>query len=152
MHFFSVETPLSFVEAQFESGLASFWTSEILVNADPFSDNDCGDFMEFKLVLDGDISIIKVSGRIELEKNQQFRNACLKNFSNKKVVFCMKNINFVGSTGIQHFFGVLNELNADKKLNVKIAGLGHDFKRLLSFTPCSNLEIHESIEGAVQSF
>lgn len=108
--------------------------------------------MEIKLVLDGDISIVALSGRIEIEKNQFFKKACLQKFSDKKVVFCMKNLNFVGSSGIQNFFSVLNDLNTTNKLNVKIAGLAPDFKRLFNFSECSSLEVHESIEGALQSF
>ncbi|MBO9667118.1 MAG: STAS domain-containing protein [Bdellovibrio sp.] len=108
--------------------------------------------MEVKLVLDGDITIVSLSGRIEIEKTQMFKSAVLSNFSDRKVVFCMKNLNFVGSSGIQSFFGVLNELNAAKKLNAKIAGLNPDFQRLLSFSECAALEVHENVEGALQSF
>lgn len=108
--------------------------------------------MEVKLVLDGDITIVSLSGRIEIEKTQSFKSACIQNFAQKKVVFCMKNLNFVGSSGIQTFFGVLNELNAANQMSVKIAGLNPDFQRLLSFTECSALEVHENIEGALQSF
>lgn len=108
--------------------------------------------MEVKLVLDGEIAIVSLSGRIEIEKTQSFKKACLQNFSNKKVVFCMKNLNFVGSSGIQNFFGVLNDLNQNKAMNVKIAGLNPDFQRLFSFSECQSLEMHESIEGALQSF
>ena len=108
--------------------------------------------MEVKIVLDGDIAVVSLSGRIEIEKTQSFKKACLQNFSEKKVVFCMKNISFVGSSGIQNFFGVLNDLNSNQKLNAKIAGLSPDFQRLFKFSECSNLEVHESIEGALQSF
>lgn len=108
--------------------------------------------MDLKLVLDGDITIISLSGRIEIEKTQSFRQACLSTLADKKVVFCMKNLNFVGSSGIQSFFGVLNDLNSNKKLNVKIAGLTPDFQRLFAFSQCPALEVHESIEGALQSF
>ena len=108
--------------------------------------------MEVKLLLDGDITVISLSGRIEIEKAQSFKNACMQKFANKKVVFCMKNLNFVGSSGIQNFFSILNEMNLDSKMNVKVAGLNPDFQRLFSFSECSNLEMHESIENALQSF
>lgn len=108
--------------------------------------------MEVKLVLDGDIAVVSLSGRIEIEKTQSFKQACLQNFSDKKVVFCMKNLHFVGSSGIQSFFSVLNDLNARNSMSVKIAGLTPDFHRLYSFSECANLEVHESIEGALQSF
>ena len=48
--------------------------------------------MEVKLLLDGDITVVSLSGRIEIEKTQSFKKACLQNFSDRKVVFCMKNL------------------------------------------------------------
>ncbi|KHD87325.1 MAG: anti-sigma factor antagonist [Bdellovibrio sp. ArHS] len=108
--------------------------------------------MQVKLVLDGDIAVVSLSGRVEIEKTLSFKKACLQNFSDKKVVFCMKNLSFVGSSGIQNLFNVLNDLNSNRKLNAKIAGLNPDFQRLFSFSECSSLEVHESIEGALQSF
>ncbi len=108
--------------------------------------------MELKLLRDGDISVVSLSGRIEIEKAQFFKNACLEKFKNKNIVFCMKSLSFVGSSGIQSFFGILNELNVSKKMNVKISGLSPDFRRLLQFTECSSLEVHEDIDGALKSF
>ncbi|MNT72837.1 hypothetical protein D3C72_2114750 [compost metagenome] len=64
----------------------------------------------------------------------------------------MKNLNFVGSTGIQSFFGVLNELKAHKKMDVRISGLNPDFQRLFQFSACAELEMHQDIENAIQSY
>jgi len=108
--------------------------------------------MEVRILLDGDVAVVSLSGRIEIEKAQSFKSACLQNFKNKKIVFCVKNLNFVGSSGIQSFFGILNDLNASNKMTAKIAGLYPNFQRLFSFTECSSLEVHESVEGALQSF
>jgi anti-anti-sigma factor len=108
--------------------------------------------MEVKLLLDGDITVVSLSGRIDIDKTQSFRSALLQNFPHKKVVFCMKNLNFVGSTGIQSFFSVLNDLKADKKMDVRISGLNPDFQRLFQFSGYSALEMHQDIENAIQSY
>lgn len=108
--------------------------------------------MEVKILLDGDIAVVSLSGRIEIEKTQSFKKACQQNFKDKKIVFCMKNLSFVGSSGIQSFFGVLNDLNASRTMTAKIAGLNPDFQRLFNFTECSSLEVHENVENAMQSF
>lgn len=108
--------------------------------------------MELKLLIDGEISVVSLSGRLEMEKAQQFKKACLQNFQDKNIVFCVKSLNFVGSSGIQSFFSILNELNASKKMNLKITGLSPDFQRLLQFSDCANLEVHEDIDRAVKSF
>lgn len=108
--------------------------------------------MEIRLVLDGDIAVVSLSGRIEMEKMMSFKKACLQRFADKKVVFCMKNLNFVGSSGIQNFFTILSDLNENKKMSARISGLNSDFQRLFQFSGCSNLELYENIEGAIQSF
>lgn len=108
--------------------------------------------MEIKLVLDGDITVVALSGRIEIEKAQAFKAACARSFANRKIVFCMKNLNFVGSSGIQNLFSALNDLNSSNKMTAKIAGLNQDFARLFQFSECPNLELHENVEGAIQSF
>lgn len=108
--------------------------------------------MDIRLVLDGDITVVSLSGRIEIDKNQNFKQACLKNFADRKVVFCMKNLNFVGSSGIQSFFSLLNELNRDNRMQVKVSGLNDDFRRLFAFSSLPSLEVHEDIENAIQSF
>lgn len=108
--------------------------------------------MEIKLLLDGEIAVVSLSGRIEVERTQFFKRACLQKFSDKKVVFCLKNLNFVGSSGIQNFFSILNDLNVSQRMNAKISGLTPDFKRLFNSSQCSSLEVHESIENALQAF
>lgn len=108
--------------------------------------------MNIKIVLDGDIAVVALSGRIEIEKTQSFKRACLQKFCDKKVVFCLRNLNFVGSSGIQNFFTVLNDLQGNNKMNVRLAGLSPDFQRLFQFSECRHLQLHDSIEGALQSF
>lgn len=108
--------------------------------------------MDVKLVLDGDITVVALSGRMEIEKAQAFKAACLRNFPNRKIVFCMRNLSFVGSSGIQSLFSALSDLNSSNKMNAKIAGLNQDFTRLFQFSECPNLELHENVETAIQSF
>ncbi len=108
--------------------------------------------MEVKLILEGDITIVSLSGRIDIEKTQMFKQACLQTLSQKKVVFCLKNLHFVGSTGIQSFFSVLNDLNDKNMLNAKVASLNPDFQRLFNFSAFTKLEAHETIENALLSW
>lgn len=108
--------------------------------------------MEAKFYQEGDVIVVWLSGRLDIDKTQAFRTACLQSLKGKNVVFCLKNLNFVGSTGIQTFFQVIRDFNKSKYFNAKIAELKPDFCRLLSATGSLDLEICENTDKALLSF
>lgn len=108
--------------------------------------------MEAKLQKHGDVTVVHLSGKIDLEKNQNFRTVFTKQFLNQKVIFCLQNLQFVGSSGIQTFFRTLQEIHSLNKHGIKVSGVKADFLRILQYTAVSNLEVHENAEVAVQSF
>lgn len=108
--------------------------------------------MNAQLSLQNDITVISLSGRMNIEKAAFLRNTCIKKFQNKKVIFCLNALHFVGSSGIQTFFQMMEELKATYGCEVKMAGLNTDFKRLWQYGQRSPLEIHDNIEKALGSF
>jgi anti-anti-sigma regulatory factor len=76
----------------------------------------------------------------------------LQSLRGKKVVFCLKNLNFVGSTGIQSFFQVIRDFNQNRHFKAKVSDLKPDFFRLLSSGGTADLEICENMAGALMSF
>ena len=96
----------------------------------------------------GEWTVVKIAGRIELEKAQTFRDACLKSLKNEKVVFELDRLQFVGSTGMTEFFECLHDIERMKGCGVKLVGLSSDFKRFVAFTKASQLKIHETLEEA----
>lgn len=108
--------------------------------------------MEAKLQRHGDITIVHLRGKLDLEKNQNFRTVCMAQFLNQKVIFCLKDLQFVGSSGIQTFFRTLQEVHQLNKHGIKVAGVKADFLRILQYTAVSGLEVHENSDVAVQSF
>lgn len=108
--------------------------------------------MEAKFYQEGEVTIVALSGRLCIEKAPAFKNACLQGLKGKKVVFCMKDLSFVGSTGIQSFFQTIREFNQSRHFNAKISDLKPDFCRLLSFGGTADLEVCENTAGAVMSF
>lgn len=108
--------------------------------------------MEAKVYLEGEITVVALSGRLSIEKAPAFKAACLQSLKGKKVVFCMKDLSFVGSSGIQGFFQMIREFNQSKHFEAKIADLKPDFYRLLAFSGVSGLEICENTAGALSSF
>ncbi len=104
--------------------------------------------METSIRRQGEWTVVKISGRIELEKAQAFREACLKSLKNEKVVFVLDRLQFVGSTGMSEFFECLHDIENMKGCGVKLVGLSSDFKRFVAFTKASQLKIHETLEEA----
>jgi anti-anti-sigma factor len=107
-----------------------------------------GGFMEAKFYKDGEFTIVALSGRLEIEKTHAFREACMTSLKGHKVIFCMKDLNFVGSTGIQGFFQIIREFNQKSSVKAKIAALKPDFHRLVFVAQGVDLDICESVEGA----
>ncbi|MBX2986550.1 MAG: STAS domain-containing protein [Bdellovibrionaceae bacterium] len=100
----------------------------------------------------GDVTVVQVSGQLNLEQNESFRHACLKSLQSQRVVFCLDGLKFVGSSGIQGFFRALGEVNDLNPHGVKISGVKQDFLRVLQYTMPAGLEIHESVDAAVSRF
>ncbi len=104
--------------------------------------------METSIRRQGEWTVVKISGRIELEKAHSFRDACLKSLKNEKVIFELDRLQFVGSTGMTEFFECLHDIQRMKGCGVKLVGLSSDFKRFVAFTKASELKIHETLDEA----
>lgn len=100
----------------------------------------------------GEVKVVRLIGKIDMETQKNFRDLCFKKLHASKVVFCLADLKFVGSTGIQTFFRTLSDLNTENPNRIKIAGVKMDFLRVLRYSSPSLLDIHESIEGAIQSY
>jgi anti-anti-sigma factor len=107
--------------------------------------------MEAKFYNDGEFTVVALSGRLEIEKTHAFREACLTSLQGKKVIFCMKDLNFVGSTGIQGFFQIIREFNDKNAVKAKIAALKPDFQRLVFVAHGIDLDICDTVAGAIAS-
>lgn len=108
--------------------------------------------MRVKVIQEGDYNVVALIGRLDIEKNKLIKDTLLKNYSNKNIVFCMDQLQFIGSSGIQNFFQNLKEIQEQKKMNMRIVGLHHDFQRLLMFSSLQDFNVFENIESAIGSF
>ncbi len=101
----------------------------------------------FAEIVNGDrYMVIKISGRLDIDKTPLFKTACMKQFDGKKIIFSLHNLNFVGSTGIQSFFQAIKEIQT--KNQCKIIGLSPDFKRVSHLPELQGLEFHETLAQA----
>ena len=106
--------------------------------------------METSVKRQGEWAVVKIKGRIQMEKTWMFREACLKSLTDQKVVFVLDNLQFVGSTGITEFFNCLTDVQNMNGCGVHLVGLSQDFKRFVSFTSASQLKVHETLEEVFQ--
>lgn len=97
------------------------------------------------------ISIINISGKLEMDKAEPLKKVCLDEFSGQNVIFSLNELNFVGSSGIKTFFQIFRELK-DENSHLKFVGLNSDFIRLIELTEDHSFEIYESIDMAINSF
>lgn len=108
--------------------------------------------MDAKVSYQGDCAIVQISGKINLEKTPSFKSVVLKNFKDRRVVFCLQQLQFVGSSGIQNFFKAVSEISQQNKYGVKLSGVNADFMRLLQFGGNNSFQVFENIDQAIQSF
>jgi anti-anti-sigma factor len=108
--------------------------------------------MEAKLVQIGEVVVVNINGRLDIDKTSPFKEACFKNLLDKKVVFNLQQLNFVGSTGIQNFFQALKEIHSKNKYGLRIAGMTADFHRLWAVNQSAELTIYDNMSLALQSF
>lgn len=108
--------------------------------------------MEAKLQVQGDVTVVRLSGKIDIEKSQNFTQVCRKTFRGKKIVFCLTGLQFVGSSGIQSFFRALGELHTGCPYGIRLAGVNADFQRMLHYTAVPGVPVHDSVDRAVHSF
>jgi anti-anti-sigma regulatory factor len=69
-----------------------------------------------------------------------------------KVVFNMRELSFVGSSGITTFVETLRSFAQSNKNKPKFCGLGSEFKRVFAAGELAELEVYESANLAVNSF
>lgn len=110
------------------------------------------DEMQARVQNRGDIFVVQLVGRVDVETAAPFRQACLSQLKGRKVVFDFKNLSFVGSSGLIPFFETMHEFGELNEHGLKFSAVGIDFKKLLLATPLARFEVTETEEQAVLSY
>lgn len=100
-----------------------------------------------------DVIIVNLSGRINMEYTETFREACMQHIAKRsnKIIFNLKELNFVGSNGIMPFVGTLNELASANKKELRFCQVSSEFKKIFAASPLASIQIFDSEDGAVES-
>lgn len=108
--------------------------------------------MEAKVKSQGEFTIISFAGFLDIENAQSFRANCVRQLSEKKLIFNLEKTNFVGSTGIQPFLDAVKSLSASSQHGLKLVNVKAEFRRIIQNLEIHNLEIHENEASAIASF
>jgi len=108
--------------------------------------------VEARVQIRGDVYSVELVGRIGFDMIDAFRRVCLQKWMHRKLIFDLKELNFVGSHGIADFVSTLEELSNSEDTKIKFSGVSSEFKKIFLASSIKNLEFHDCVERAVQSF
>lgn len=108
--------------------------------------------MQARHELVGDVDIVYLSGRLNLDACETFKEVCLTQFTGKKIVICMEGLSFVGSTGITIFLDTMKELRTKIEQPVKFCNVSSEYSKIFSANLIGIYEIYENVEMAIKSF
>lgn len=94
----------------------------------------------------GDLTVVEIKGRIEADQNKPFRDVCERKLKNKKVVFCLAELNFTASANITTFFESIQLIE-----DAKVVGLKADFYKLLDLKGFTQIKLFETLSDAIKS-
>ena len=96
-----------------------------------------------------DIFVIDVQGNLSINDADMLKSICARKLKEKKILFNLKELSFVGSSGISVFYQALNSLKKDNSL--KMCCVSPEFKRVFDNEGLS-FSIYPSEEEALSSF
>jgi len=108
--------------------------------------------MEAKIEVRNQVVVVELNGRLDFETAEPFRRTCLQHLVSERVVFDLRNLNFVGSLGLKDFVSTLDDLTRQSQPGVRFCGVSSEFRRLFEASGFPAQDIFESQEKAIQSF
>ena len=97
----------------------------------------------------GKIFVIDVHGSLTVSDMDSFKMICNSKLKKKKVLFNLKELSFVGSSGISVFYETLTSLKKNNSL--KMCCVSPEFKRIFD-NEGLGFSIYQSEEEALSSF
>ena len=109
--------------------------------------------MEAKYAMRGQVVVIELNGKLDFETSEPFRRTCLEKLVSEKVIFDLRNLNFVGSLGLKDFVTTLEDMKkGDASPTVKFCGVSSEFRKLFEASGIQGCDMFENQEKALQSF
>lgn len=95
---------------------------------------------------------MKLKGFLDFEIAETFRKNCLENLSGYKVIFNLRELSFVGSSGITPFVEMLSQFSKTNVVRPKFCEMTSEFRRLFLSSQINEYEIFDDELGAMKSF
>lgn len=108
--------------------------------------------MKAELQKKGDVFVVSIEGKLEIENTQPFRDACVGKLLEQKLIFNMESANFVGSTGLQSFLETISKIDQSNGYGLKIVGVKPEFRRIIANLEIKNVTFHDTMDAAFSSF
>lgn len=108
--------------------------------------------MQAKLEKKEGVTIIHLSGRIDFESADRFRESSLKILKDQNLIFNLESLSFVGSSGITPFLETINDLYSQNKEGLKFCKVGVEFRKIFEASTLKNAEIFDSLDAARIAF
>lgn len=108
--------------------------------------------MEVRIIKDGEVTFVQLTGFLDFETAEKFRHVCLKTLVHHNIVFDFHHLNFVGSSGITPFIDVLREFKTINPNPIKFCSVSLEFRRLFWAKDFNSVEIYEDPRTAYISF
>ena len=109
--------------------------------------------MKAKISNLGDVIIVNLSGRINMEYSQLFREVCLYDIARRtdKIIFNLKNLSFVGSNGIMPFVQTLRDLADQNEKKIRLCQVGSEFQKIFAASALADFQIFSDQDHALAS-
>ncbi len=107
--------------------------------------------MEARLEEKGDVILVHLSGQLTFESADLFRKRCFEYLEGSKVVFNLKSLDFIGSSGIEPFVNAISDFSRTSTNRVKLCSLSTEFKRIFE-SRALQVNFYEDADQAYTSF
>lgn len=108
--------------------------------------------MEAWLEKNGEVTVVHLRGRVDYETTAPFKEHCVRHLSNEKIVFSLKELSFVGSTGVTDFVSSVVELGLKTVNQIKLASVSNEFRRIFESHDEIRFQVYETPDIAVLAF
>ena len=109
--------------------------------------------MEANFMVASGVVVVELKGKLDFETSEPFRRTCMERLVQEKVVFDLRQLNFVGSLGLKDFVDTLDSMSQKTMgSGVRFCGVSSEFRRLFEASGLAGQEFFDNREKAIQSF
>ena len=108
------------------------------------------ELMRTQVTKNDDIIVVRFQGTADVESVAGFDYTCRKYFLEKKIIFNLADLNFVGSSGLSKLMTTISSMTQNSKL--KICSVGRELQKVFAEGPTKHLHIYEDETSAKKAF